>query len=68
MYWRRNSERKGAAERNAIEGKLGEDKRLYGLGLIRAHLRTTSETILALQLLVMNLEQRLRLLWGAVLT
>ncbi|WP_067929476.1 IS5 family transposase [Alicyclobacillus shizuokensis] len=59
-------ERQDAAERNAIEGKFGEGKRLYGLGLIRARLRTTSETVIALQLLVMNLEQRLRLLFYAV--
>ncbi|CAB3391270.1 transposase (fragment) [Kyrpidia spormannii] len=55
-------ERQDAAERNAIEGKFGEGKRLYGLGLIRARLRTTSETVIALQLLVMNLERRLPIL------
>ncbi len=60
-------ERQDAAERNAIEGKFGEGKRLYGLGLIRAHLRATSETVIALQLLVMNLERRLRLLLSLVL-
>lgn len=50
-------------ERNAVEGKFGEGKRSYGLGLIRARLRQTSETVIALQLLVMNLEKRLRLLY-----
>ncbi|MCL6576909.1 MAG: transposase [Kyrpidia sp.] len=53
-------ERQNAAERNAIEGKFGEGKRVYGLGLIRARLRSTSETVIALQMLVMNLERRLR--------
>lgn len=52
-----------AAERNAIEGKFGEGKRKYGLGLIRARLEETSEVVIHLQLLVMNLEQRLRLLF-----
>ncbi|WP_419670144.1 IS5 family transposase [Alicyclobacillus macrosporangiidus] len=56
-----------AAERNEIEGKIGEGKRLYGLGLIRARLRETSETVIALQLLLMNLERRLRLLFCAIL-
>jgi IS5 family transposase len=60
-------ERQDAAERNEIEGKFGEGKRLYGLGLIRARLRETSETVIALQLLVMNLERRLRLLLSFVL-
>ena len=49
-----------AIERNAIEGKFGEDKRKYGLGRISARLQTTSETIIALQFLVMNLEKVLR--------
>ncbi len=61
-------EQQDAAERHAIEGKFGEGKRLYGLGLIRARLRETSETEIALQLLVMNLERRLRLLFCAILS
>jgi IS5 family transposase len=54
---------KDSAERNAIEGKFGEGKRRYGLGLIQARLQKTSETVIALQFLVMNLERRLRLLF-----
>ncbi len=57
----RKIERQDAVERNAVEGKFGEGKRLYGLGLIRAHLQATSETVVAMQLLVLNLERRLRL-------
>src|SRR5690625_1385446 len=52
-----------AAERNAIEGKFGEGKRHYGMGLIYARLQQTSETVISMQLLVMNLERRLRLLF-----
>jgi len=52
-----------AAARNAVEGKFGEGKRSYGLGCIRARLQTTSETVIGLQLLVMNLEKRLRVLF-----
>jgi len=55
--------RADAAARNAVEGKFGEGKRSYGLGRIRAHLQTTSETVIGLQLLVMNLEKRLRVLF-----
>jgi transposase, IS5 family len=56
----RNQEQRDAAARNAIEGKFGEGKRSYGLGRIRARLRETSETVILLQLLVMNLERKLR--------
>jgi len=35
-------------ERNAVEGKFGEGKRRYGLGLIMACLRETSETVIVL--------------------
>ena len=52
-----------AAERNAIEGKFGEGKRRYGMGLISARLQQTSETVISMQLLVMNLEHKLRLLF-----
>ncbi len=33
-----------------MEGKFGEGKGPYGLGRIRARLRATSETVIALQL------------------
>jgi hypothetical protein len=56
-----------AAARNAVEGKFDEVKRCYGLGRIRARLQTTSETVIRLQLLVMNLEKRLRILFLPVL-
>ena len=48
--------------RNAVEGKSGEGKRYYGLGRIMTRLQDTSESVISLQLLVMNLEHRLRLL------
>ena len=57
------SQRQDTAERNAIEGKFGEGKRKYGLGRIRARLAQTSESVITLQLLVMNLERRLRVLF-----
>jgi len=60
--------RQDASKRNAIEGKFGEGKRKYGLGRIRACLAKTSETVIALQLLVMNLERRLRVLFALWLT
>src|SRR5690625_2457824 len=57
-----------AAERNAIEGKFGEGKRHYGMGLIFARLQQTSETVISIQLLVMNLERKLRLLFSYFLS
>lgn len=57
-----------AGERNAIEGKFGEGKRKYGLGRIRARLAQTSESVITLQLLVMNLERRLRVLFCLIFT
>ncbi|MCK9905292.1 IS5 family transposase, partial [Frankia sp. Cpl3] len=59
----RNLVKQDAGERNAIEGKFGEGKRKYGLGRIRARLAQTSESVITLQLLVMNLEHRLRVLF-----
>ena len=49
--------------RNEIEGKLGEGKRCYGLGCIMAKLQETSECVIHLQFLVMNLQRKLRLLF-----
>ena len=53
-------EKQDHGERNAIEGKFGEGKRVYGLGLIRTRLQTTSETTIALQMVIMNIEKILR--------
>lgn len=50
-----------------MEGKFGEGKRIYGLGLIKTRLAQTSAMVIAMQLLVMNLEKRLRLLYVAFL-
>ena len=60
----RQQEREDAGIRNAIEGKFGQGKRRFGLDRIRTKLATTSATVIALTLLVMNLERWLRhLLW-----
>lgn len=58
----KKQERQDVGIRNAVEGKFGEGKRCYGLGRIMARLRETSETVIAMQLLVMNLELKLRIL------
>lgn len=42
-------------ERNAIEGKFGQAKRRFGLARIMAKLKETSESMIALSFLVMNL-------------
>jgi hypothetical protein len=53
-------EKQDAAERNEVEGKFGVGKRKYGLSLIQARLPQTSESVIALQFIVMNLEHHLR--------
>jgi hypothetical protein len=42
-------------ERNQIEGKFGQGKTRYGLGLIKARLQGTSESWVSMIILVMNL-------------
>ena len=39
-----------ALDRNCCKGKFGEGKRRYGLGLIKAKLRETSETVIIMNL------------------
>ena len=50
-------------QRNAVEGKIGQGKRRYGLGLIREKLDITQGSAIALNVLVMNLEKLLELLF-----
>lgn len=49
--------------RNAVEGKIGQGKRRFGLGLIREKLAVTQGSAIALSVLVMNLEKLLGLLF-----
>ena len=46
-----------ASYRNRIEGKFGQGKRRFGLGLVMTKLAQTSETAISMTILVMNLEQ-----------
>ena len=59
-------ERSEAGERNAIEGKFGEAKTRYGLDRVMAHLSDTSETVIHMTILVMNLKKRLRNLFDFI--
>ena len=54
--------RQDTSARNAIEGKFGEGKTCYGLDRIMAHLMNTSETVIAMAFLSMNISRRLRVL------
>ena len=47
----------------AVEGKIGQGKRRFGLGLIREKLSATQGSTIALNVLVMNLEKLLELLF-----
>jgi IS5 family transposase len=53
-------------QRNAVEGKIGQGKRRFGLGLIREKLPATQGSTIALNVLVMNLEKLLELLFVLV--
>jgi hypothetical protein len=53
----------GQRQRNAVEGKIGQGKRRYGLGLIRKKLAVTQGSVIALDVLVMNLEKLLGILF-----
>ena len=50
-------------QRNAVEGKIGQGKRRFGLGLIREKLAVTQGSTITLNMLVMNLEKLLELLF-----
>jgi IS5 family transposase len=56
----RNKRRIEAGLRNPIEGKFGEGKRAYDLGLVKAKLPNTSESWIAAIFFVMNLARWLR--------
>jgi IS5 family transposase len=58
-----HQEREDSSIRNAVEGKFGEGKRFYGLNRIMTRLQSISETVIAMQLMVMNLGKRLRSLF-----
>lgn len=62
IHWCEIIKREDTGIRNGIEGKFGEGKRFYGLGLLMTRLEESCETVIALQLLVMNLERKLRVL------
>ena len=49
--------------RNSIEGKFGQAKRRFGLSCVMAKLRETSEAVIWMNIIVMNLERRLTLLF-----
>jgi IS5 family transposase len=52
-----------SCERNAVEGEFGTGKRRYGLDRIMAHLKDTSECVIAMHFFIMNMEHKLRLLF-----
>ena len=56
--------RQDARDRIPVEGKLGEGKRRYGLGLIMAKLQNTSESVITMQFLVMNLAHLMRYIFA----
>lgn len=61
-------EKKDLRERISIEGKFGQGKRRFSLARIMGKLPITSESIIGIIFLVMNLERRLRLLFVRLLS
>jgi hypothetical protein len=50
-------------QRNAVEGRIGQGKRRFALGLIREKLAVSQGLTIALNVLVVNLEKLLELLF-----
>ena len=46
--------------RQAVEGKIGNGKRKYSLGLIMTKLKNTSETSISLELMMLNIDKLLK--------
>jgi len=49
-----------SCERNQVEGKFGEGKRCYGLGLVMAKTAETSESWIAMSILTLNIAKVMR--------
>jgi len=64
---RKRQMRKDEGIRNAVEGKFGQAKRRCGLNRIMAKLVGTSETVVALIIMVMNLQKLIRFIFYALL-
>jgi transposase, IS5 family len=56
--------RQDARDRIPVEGAFGVAKRRYSLGLIMTSLQETSESVIAMQFLVMKLAHRLRFIFA----
>ncbi len=68
VKFRKRFNAKRLAEINElIVAKFGEGKRKYGLNRIADKLKETSESVIMLQFLVMNLEHKLRVLFAQIL-
>jgi len=57
-----NQQRRDAADRSPVEGKFGEGKNKYGLNRVMARIKESSETVIAISFLCMNISRRLRVL------
>ena len=55
-----HQELKEIGERNVVEGKFGNGKRKLGLGLIMAKLKETTETMISMDIFVLNMEHYMR--------
>ena len=60
---RRSNSSMTSGRGNAVVGKIGQGKRRYGLGLIREKLALTQSSTIAINVLVINLQKLLELLF-----
>lgn len=58
--------REDSSVRNSVEGKFGQGKRRFGLSRIMAKLQETSESVIWVNIIVMNLERRLAVFLSCV--
>jgi len=63
---RKRQRQQDERDRIPIEGKFGQGKRRFGLGLIMTKLASTSESAIAITFIVMNLEKWLQKLFFAL--
>ncbi len=63
---RKRQQRQDELDRIPIEGKFGQAKRRFGLDRIMAKLSNTSETMMSITFLVMNLEKWLQKIFSAL--
>lgn len=64
----KQQQRKDEIDRIPVEGKFGQGKRRFGLGLIKSRLAETTKSSIHITFIVMNLEKWLRAIFHALIS